>query len=279
MINTTKDRWSALSLRDRADLIKLYTDNGITNIKEIRKHYNSFATGGPTEELEPSSVTDYTASKAEVEKAKQFVEDYYKSEAYKQRAQNSNLSEKIPLKKTLGLFPRKIVGREGLTTNESYKVLFPIIGLEPSENPIYKDLLDDIGNAAVHEYTHYNKIYNTKRGGDRNFTSPYYGMNYSKVPKEYYDLLQPTIINSSHDWELNENYSDLMGLRYLMQKHNIFDSMDPNATFNESNYKSLLKDKRYENDRFLKTHTKEQVIKAINDVAFLIDNKNFENLS
>jgi hypothetical protein len=70
-----------------------------------------------------------------------------------------------------------------------------------------------------------------------------------------------------------------MGLRYLMQKHGVFDSMDPNAIFNESNYKSLLKDKRYENDRFLKTHTKEQVIKAINDVAFLTDNKNFENLS
>lgn len=50
MINTTKDRWSALSLRDRADLIKLYTDNGITNIKEIRRHYNNFATGGPTKE-------------------------------------------------------------------------------------------------------------------------------------------------------------------------------------------------------------------------------------
>lgn len=46
----SNDRWSALSLQQRADLIKLYTDNGITNIKEIRKHYNSFATGGPTEE-------------------------------------------------------------------------------------------------------------------------------------------------------------------------------------------------------------------------------------
>ena len=50
MINTTKDRWSALSMQQRADLIKLYTSNGITNIKDIRKHYNSFATGGPTKE-------------------------------------------------------------------------------------------------------------------------------------------------------------------------------------------------------------------------------------
>lgn len=45
-----KDRWSALSLKDRADLIKLYVDNGITNIGDIREHYNSFETGGPAEE-------------------------------------------------------------------------------------------------------------------------------------------------------------------------------------------------------------------------------------
>lgn len=45
----SKDRWSALSMQQRADLIKLYTNNGITNINDIRKHYNSFDDGGPTE--------------------------------------------------------------------------------------------------------------------------------------------------------------------------------------------------------------------------------------
>ena len=30
-----KDRWSALSMQQRADLIKLYIDNGITNIKDM----------------------------------------------------------------------------------------------------------------------------------------------------------------------------------------------------------------------------------------------------
>lgn len=37
-------------MQQRADLIKLYTSNGITNIKNIRNHYNSFKTGGPIEE-------------------------------------------------------------------------------------------------------------------------------------------------------------------------------------------------------------------------------------
>ena len=40
------DRWSALSMQQRADLIKLYIDNGITDIKGIRNHYNSFSDGG-----------------------------------------------------------------------------------------------------------------------------------------------------------------------------------------------------------------------------------------
>lgn len=44
------DRWSALSMQDRADLIKLYVNSGITNIGDIRNHYNSFETGGPAGE-------------------------------------------------------------------------------------------------------------------------------------------------------------------------------------------------------------------------------------
>lgn len=273
------DRWSALSMKDRADLIKLYVGNGITNIKDIRNHYNKFETGGYTEELEPSVVVDYTKGQEEVNNAKQFVENYYTSEAYRKRAKSFGLSEKNPLKRTFGIFPRKMVGREDISTNESYKVFFPIIGLQPSKNPMYPDLLDDVGNSATHEYTHYNKLYNTKRGGDKNFTSPYYGMNYKKVPKEYYDILQPVTVNNLHDWELNENYSDLMGLRYLMQKHNIFDSMNPNDRFDESDYEYLIKDERYENDRFLKNHTKEQVIKAINDVAQSVNYKTQENVT
>lgn len=47
-MNKIKDRWSALSMQQRADLIKLYIDNGITNVGDIRKHYNSFDGGGPT---------------------------------------------------------------------------------------------------------------------------------------------------------------------------------------------------------------------------------------
>ena len=41
-----KDKWSALSMLERADLIKLYVRNGITSLDTIKKDYNSFGDGG-----------------------------------------------------------------------------------------------------------------------------------------------------------------------------------------------------------------------------------------
>lgn len=41
-----KDRWSSLSMKDRAGLIKVYVSNGITNINTIKSHYNKFDEGG-----------------------------------------------------------------------------------------------------------------------------------------------------------------------------------------------------------------------------------------
>lgn len=37
------DRWSALSLKDRADLMNMYITNGISDLKEMKEHYNSFS--------------------------------------------------------------------------------------------------------------------------------------------------------------------------------------------------------------------------------------------
>lgn len=41
-----KDKWSQLSMQQRADLIKLYVDNGVTSLNDIKKDYNSFGEGG-----------------------------------------------------------------------------------------------------------------------------------------------------------------------------------------------------------------------------------------
>lgn len=61
------DRWSALSMSERADLIKLYVSNGITSINDIKKDYNSFDGGGKkskiiTTEMTPSQAIKYNES-------------------------------------------------------------------------------------------------------------------------------------------------------------------------------------------------------------------------
>lgn len=45
-MSNNKDRWSSLSMKDRAGLIKLYVNNGITDIGTIKNHYNKFDEGG-----------------------------------------------------------------------------------------------------------------------------------------------------------------------------------------------------------------------------------------
>lgn len=55
-----KDKWSALSMSERADLIKLYVSNGVTSINDIKKDYNSFAPGGPIKTDEYGYPADIT---------------------------------------------------------------------------------------------------------------------------------------------------------------------------------------------------------------------------
>lgn len=40
------NKWDKLSMQQKADLMKIYVKGGITNIGDIRKHYNSFRDGG-----------------------------------------------------------------------------------------------------------------------------------------------------------------------------------------------------------------------------------------
>ena len=67
-----KDRWSQLSMQQRADLIKLYVESGITNIGSMKKDYNSFDGGGPVEPL----YYDDTRIEPAVVKAFKSNEDY-----------------------------------------------------------------------------------------------------------------------------------------------------------------------------------------------------------
>ena len=54
----TKDNWSALSMKDRAELINIYVKGGMMDLKEIKRHYNSLSDG------EPRTAREYMIDKA-----------------------------------------------------------------------------------------------------------------------------------------------------------------------------------------------------------------------
>lgn len=273
-----KDRWSALSMKDRAALIDIYVKSGITDLGEIRKDYNSFGNGGDVnvEELEPSIITDYTSLKEEAKKARDWVFDYYKSDGYKSRALAGGISKRNPMEKHLGIFPKKKMHfLEDYSVDSSYNWLNPVIGLKPSEGYIKGDHNDAIGWVTAHEFAHYNKMYNSApKRNELAFNSPYYGYYYGNIPQNFLDSLAVHKYADLHDSEYNESYSDLIGLRYLLDKHGIFNSKDANAVFDETLYDKVLEDERFKENRFLKLHNKKQVINAINDVAQNRTNKN-----
>ena len=54
----SKDKWSALSAEERAQLINIYVQSGITDLDFIKKDYNSFDKGGSIEYTIPSPKDD-----------------------------------------------------------------------------------------------------------------------------------------------------------------------------------------------------------------------------
>lgn len=61
----TKDKWSTLSMKDRAELIRLGVQNGVTSIEDIRETYNKYATGGPLKDSynDPEEYYDYATAR------------------------------------------------------------------------------------------------------------------------------------------------------------------------------------------------------------------------
>ncbi len=75
-----KTRWDALSMRDRASLIKLYSQAGIKKLDDMRAHYNKFGEGGDTES------EDYNTK---LEKYRKIQSDYENAVIARDNANNA----------------------------------------------------------------------------------------------------------------------------------------------------------------------------------------------
>lgn len=271
-------------------LLDRYGDDAVREaIKKLRE--NRFQEGGPerrTAELldEPVKVPE---NMKDVYDAASFVENYYTSDGYKKRLADAGLSSQdmkysgyMQAVPDMELWDSYTSGDGGINIGLlPYYMDFPtdntVLGKTFISAPISEANRYAAGlypaTVAAHEFAHLNPMFNTRyddwyhpRRKNKDL-SPYYGNDYTKVPPYWMYLLHPNKEVNDHDLEASENYSDLMSLRYFLWKNGIFDSMDPNAEFKSSDYDKIFEHEGGENLRYLMHHSKDAVIKAINEVA------------
>ena len=252
------------------------------------KHGDGGNLHGDGDETQKPPYVNVPDNMMSIDDGVQFVMDYYNSPGYVERSRRAGLPA-VPL-----LINPEKVNDYTKYVNESFthgdtltfgaipdQYMFPVVKHPLTGKPMLSREILDYNTAisgsypgivGAHEAAHLNRLYNYPYTDKKNpyakaYDSPYYNFDYSGVPPWFRTLLTPNKPVGDHGKELNENYSDLMGLRYFMQKNNIFDSMDDKKTFTEEDYDRLVDTEGAEALRYLNTHSKESVIKAINDVA------------
>lgn len=222
-------------------------------------------------DITPEIMQEYLENKiTSTTEGIQYALDYYNSEGYRERV-NKNATK----------YTDNLQFIDEL--NNPYKLL----NIRPDNMPVefnpYYDNADaslSFGfntsglNFGAHELAHYHPGYNPLNFIGKNQDSQYYGMDYSFIPKDIRDTLKPNKEVNLHDMEINENYSDLVGTRAALFKEGIFDSRLKDNIFNENLLEQYKNSELGKKDRFIQNHSDEQIIKAINDIAYNNKNKN-----
>jgi hypothetical protein len=225
-------------------------------IKSVENTYNKYEKT-PMNPQYRKYLINKNKDKNSLYEASQFVLDYYSSPGYKERATKYNI-ERTPLR-----------------THRKVKVLNAKPG-EGSETHTYLNYIkldeDDAKNFTYpyiisHELGHFNPLYNT-RSTVKTDDSPYSNHDYSDVPPKYKDILSGHDYENDHDAELSENYSDLIGLRESLFRLGIFDSKKSGSIFTQKMLDEYRKTNESEKNRFLKHHTDQQIIDAVNEIAY-----------
>ena len=224
--------------------------------------------------------------------AVEFVKNYFQSPGFVRREKEAHLfGEPLDINPDISYIEDSVSAASADQYNnlielgifpESY--VFPVVdeALPKINERVLRDNRIRSGmypaTVAAHEAGHFNPIFNLSVG-KLSSESPFYGNDYSLVPQYWKYLLQPEGVVTAHNKEYNENYSDLIALRYFLQKNGIFDSNDENAQFTEEDYKKLMEVEGAENLRYLQNHSMTKVIEALNEIALLQKNKPSDNLA
>lgn len=249
-------KWEELSLKDRAELMRIYLDNGISSIASIKKHYNSFADGGEVDNIHSSPAQDFVASWLS-NRQEQLQENFRNSGST--MIPYSVLPKSWSNKAAFNEFQNQL---ENLRTVKQYDVLgntkFPHI--PDSEFEAIKKLSNHTGGAYnpathsisyispyagtdVHELTHSlnaNPQLNTIRYGFKG------------------DKLQEGKQYNPYKDSADEIYSRLMQFRYL-------NKLDPKKKYTIDDIKKWRE--RYDDTDIINRYNDEYLLHLLNNVA------------
>lgn len=249
-------KWEELSLKDRAELMRIYLDNGISSIASIKKHYNSFADGGEVDNIHSSPAQDFVASWLS-NRQEQLQENFRNSGST--MIPYSVLPKSWSNKAAFNEFQNQL---ENLRTVKQYDVLgntkFPHI--PDSEFEAIKKLSNHTGgtyNPATHSIS---------------YISPYAGTDVHELTHSLNanpqlntirygfkgDKLQEGKQYNPYKDSADEIYSRLMQFRYL-------NKLDPKKKYTIDDIKKWRE--RYDDTDIINRYNDEYLLHLLNNVA------------
>ena len=295
-----KDRWSALSLKDRADFMKIAVENGYTNRKEI---VNLYETGGNTKDGNNKGYT--TTSQEDLQDVETFNSNWYNYRD-KQLATiiNSNnrglytaglkwYEKLFPTDKTDAIGARNYINArldnvKEFTMSEALKDINTRKWLQdyyyqhfPNEKPspeligppkpvsdydleflefLYKGLANNKLNTIVYNEDDFNN--STKIHERAHISIPFIrGWSRHPVLSPISNVqLQNTTEPDSYYDSITEIYARLMQLRYD-------NNLDPSHTYTQEELEAMKNDPNFKDHHIFNRYTDESILMLLNEIA------------
>lgn len=249
-------KWEELSLKDRAELMRIYLDNGISSIASIKKHYNSFADGGEVDNAHSTPAQDFVASWLS-NRQEQFQENFRNSGST--MIPYSVLPKSWSNKAAFNEFQNQL---KNLRTVKQYDVLgntkFPHI--PNSEFEFIKKLSNHTGG-AYNPATHSISYISPYAGTDVHELTHSLNANPQLNTIRYSfkgDKLQKGKQYNPYKDSADEIYSRLMQFRYL-------NKLDPKKKYTIDDIKKWRE--RYDDTDIINRYNDEYLLHLLNNVA------------
>lgn len=249
-------KWEELSLKDRAELMRIYLDNGISSIASIKKHYNSFADGGEVDNIHSTPAQDFVASWLS-NRQEQFQENFRNSGST--MIPYSVLPKSWSNKAAFNEFQNQL---ENLRTVKQYDVLgntkFPHV--PDSEFEAIKKLSNHTGgayNPATHSISYISPYAGTDVHELTHSLNANPQLNTIRYGFEGNKLREGKQYNSYKD-SADEIYSRLMQFRYL-------NKLDPKKKYTVEDIKKWRE--KYDDTDIVNRYNDEYLLHLLNNVA------------